>query len=269
MELRDLEYRAPGAFNKNISYELSALIDADSLVYGVFDYNRTLIWAGRGSLSEIDSLKEELINNGITIRKVKVGILSSPHTIIPNDEFNTDTIKDMITHVNHIGQPEQYIYRNDYAVQHKLRVLYAVKKDVVKKLNSSFDNCQLIHVNFAQVESTQSAEEQNHMVRLCFYEASFCMSIVHKDQLILCNTYRRRDSQDVLYFLGLAFERLGLEHSSQTIEVGGFIMHDGPLLMELKKYFGGIQYATGFIKSKLKQSEKHYHLPLYMISKCA
>ena len=77
MELRDLEYRAHGAINKNISYELSALIDADSLVYGVFDYNRTLIWAGRGSLSEIDSLKEELINNGIKIRKVKVGILSS------------------------------------------------------------------------------------------------------------------------------------------------------------------------------------------------
>jgi len=269
LELRDLEYKAPGAINKNISYELSALIDADSLVYGVFDYNRTLIWAGRGSLSGIDSLKEELSKNGITIRKVKVGILSSPHTIIPNDEFNTDTIRDMITHVNHIVQPEQYIYRNDYAVEHKLRVLYAVKKEVVKKLNISFENCQLIHVNFAQVESTETAEGQNHMVRLCFYESSFCMSIVLQDQLILCNTYRRRDSQDVLYFVALAFERLGLDHSSQTIEVGGFVMHNDPLLRELKKYFGGIKYATGYIRSNLKQSDEHYHLPLYMISKCA
>jgi len=270
LELSHIEYKLTSSINKNISYELSALIDADSLFYGVFDYNKTLVWAGHGSLSETDKLKAELFDNGITIRKVKIGILSSPHTIIPNEEFNTDTIKDLITHVNHIQQPEQYIYRNEYSVQHKLRVLYAVEKDVIRTINSAFDNCQLIHVNFAQVESTKTeGSQEDHIVRLCFYESSFCLSIVHSQQLILCNTYNYSNNQDVLYFLGLAFNRLGLEHRTQAVEVGGYVIHDGELLQELKRYFGGIRYATGYIKSKLESSEEHYHLPLYMISKCA
>lgn len=270
MELSHIEYKLTSSINKNIFYELSALVDADSLFYGVFDYNKTLVWAGHTSLSHTDQLKQELLDNEIKIRKVKIGILNSQHTIIPNGEFNTDTIRDIVTHVNHIDQPEQYIYRSEYSVQHKLRVLYAVQKEVIRTLNAAFDNCQLIHVNFAQVESTSNGGvTQDYTVRLCFYESIFCLTIVDKEQLILCNTYDYSRNQDVLYFLGLAFERLGLDPSTQSVEVGGYVTHDGDLLSELKRYFGGIRYATGYIKSKLKSSEEHYHLPLYMISKCA
>lgn len=270
MELNRIEYKLTSSINKNISYELSALVDADSLFYGVFDYSRTLVWAGNTHLSQTDQLKQELLDNDIKIRKVKVGILNSQHTIIPNDEFNTETIKDIVTHVNHIDQPEQYIYRSEYSVEHKLRVLYAVQKDVIKTLNTAFDNCQLIHVNYAQVVSTSDVvATQDCMVRLCFYESRFCLTVVDKEQLILCNTYDYSSNQDVLYFLGLAFERLGLTYSTQSVEVGGYVIHEGDLLSELKRYFGGIRYATGYIKSNLKHSEEHYHLPLYMISKCA
>ena len=270
MELSQVEYKLTSAINKNISYELSALVDADSLFYGVFDYTKTLVWAGRVRLSETNQLKQELLDHGIKIRKVKIGILNSQHTIIPNDEFNTDTIQDIVTHVNYIDQPDQYIFRNEYSVQHKLRVLYAVEKEVIKTLNAAFDNCQLIHVNFAQIESITEAEtSQDHQVRLCFYESTFCLTIVNKEQLLLCNTYDYDRNEDVLYFLGLAFDRLGLDHSTQSVEVGGYIPHDGELLTELEKYFGGIRYATGYIKSKLASTEEHLHLPLYMISKCA
>ncbi len=267
MELDLIEYKASASINKDISYELSALINADSLFYGVFDYAKTLIWAANIPLSRIGLLREELSKNDISIRKFKAGYYSTHYTIIPNEEFDSLNSEILFEHVNGLENHNDSILRNEYSEQFGMRLIYKVPKEIVRVVNQAFDNCSMIHANFAQIETMQNQE--NTAVRLCFYDSSFDITVISHEKLILSNSFDYKGGQDVLYFLGLTFERLGLDYRVQTIELGGLIQYDGEVVQLLKEYFGSIQYATNYIKSDLDRSEEHFHLPLYMISKCA
>ncbi len=267
MELDLIEYKASATINKDISYELSALINADSLFYGVFDYAKTLIWAARIPLSRISLLREELGKNDINIRKFKAGFYSTAYTIIPNEEYSSADSETLYEHVNHYESPNDYILRSDYSEQFGLRLIYSVPKEVVKLVNQAFDNCSMIHANFAQLETMPSNDES--LVRLCFHDASFDLSVTQNNQLKLSNSFEYETVKDLLYFVGLTFERLGLDHRNQIIELGGLIDYEGEVVQMLKEYFGAVRYGNGYIKSDLERSEEHIHLPLYMISKCA
>ncbi len=269
MEIDLVEYRSSDSINKDITYELSALINADSLFYGVLDYNGHLVWAAEIALNNINLLKQELLSNNINIRKFKVGIQNQLYTIVPNEEYGSAASKELLLHTNAINDTEEYLIRNDYSEAFGLRYIYALPNHLVKEINGAFDNCSLVHAAHANLEWLPTSSTTTIQVHMCFYREHFDLTISKSTTLMLSNTFRFSSEQDVLYFLGLAFDRLQLDAVSQEITVGGFIIHDGSMILALRDYFGHVRIATDRIKSDTDHAQKHYHLPLYMISKCA
>ena len=142
-------------------------------------------------------------------------------------------------------------------------------QDIIKDINQAFQTSSLVHINYAQFQTMSFSDSGEPSIRVCIYDSTFDITVCSASQLILSNTYNYYTHEDVLYFMGLVFDRLNLDHRNQRIEIGGLITYDSDLLHLLREYFGRIEFATGYFGSDLNNELEHIHLPLYMISQCA
>jgi uridine kinase len=263
LELEKLNYQSEGLINKELSYELSALLVADSLFYGVLDYNRRLRKANFKNLdhSVIGSIESEY-----TIRKTKVGILSRIFTILPSHEFSSSFAHDFIEHTHLLNNENNYLIRNDYCEKFNLRVVYAVLKEDLDFLQSSFDTPILYHFITTAIENLDTSRIDNE-VRVVLLDGIMIVTVHNGTKLMMANVYDYYDTASFLYFISLTFRQLDLDHAHQLITLSGMIDQPDEMVTTMKRYYGNVQIAEGGILTESNMPTHYYH-PLYCVSKC-
>lgn len=268
MEIKDIVYRPTESINNDKSYELSALINADSFFYGIFDYGSNLKCAF--GLPQSSSKFSDLVSaQEMGIRKAKIGIVNTLFTLVPDKEFAVKDSFQWLSSACRIDNPEDYIIRNDYSDEYKLRVVYAVPKPLMKDIKESIDNCSLVHFVFSCLDSIPNTGSKKK-VRLIKLDKFIVIVVKDGNQLLLANMYDYQSNMDILYFLSLVFDRLNLDSKEQHIELAGMFSKEDNLIDLLLDYYGNIQLAEGYLKLIYNEAFSEYHfLPLYCISKCA
>ncbi len=268
MELNNIVYRTSESINQDISYELSALVNADSFFYGLLDYG-TKLKAAYGIKHNDAPFSDMVHGQPYKIRKTKIGIHNNLFTIVPDKEFSVKHSFDWLSQVCQLEHPEDYIIRNDYSDQFKLRVIYAVPKPLMRDIKESVENCSLVHFVFACLDSIPNVGPQIK-VRVVILDTHFVLVVKRGNGLLLANSYDYTSWQDILYFLSLAYDKLGLNRLEDPIELSGMIKSDDTLISLLVDYFGKVQLASNYLNIDQSQSvSEHHFLPLYCISKCA
>ncbi len=267
MELRNWNYRSEEPINKNISFELSALVNADSFVFGVFDHARDLKLADAKSWSELMDTDLDQLVSDVKIRKTKLGVMNSLFSIVPESEFKLSHSSIFLGHVCDLMDAEHHMIRNDYSERFQLRVIYAVEKDVIKKVQESLVSPSLSHFVYACIDSMPDTSQQ--AVRVVKIGDQAVILVTQGDRLILANQYTIHTDSDILYYLSLIFERLGLDREQQPVEIVGEVEKTGSLYSLLSQYYGELMIpAEPQLISTATIADHVYH-PLYYISKCA
>lgn len=264
MELEHLDYSSEGTINKDISYELSALLDADSLFYGVLDYSRRL---KKAAYLTLDREVQDPIEKEYKIRKVKIGILSPIFTLVPAQEFSSSHAADLIQHNHLLPDGVDHLIRNDYCEKFNIRVVYAVTKQDLDFLTTSFEAPSLHHFITACIEDLD-VSVTGVQFRVILLSGKMTIVVHEGEKLLLANTYAYTDTATFLYFVTLVFKQLGLDRLDQLITISGYLSISDEIIATIKKYYAQVQFVD---HSVILDSDvpRHYYHPLYLVSKCA
>lgn len=250
--------------NKDLSYELSALIDADSLFYGILDYQRHLRKASYINLSQVESLVDQIIE--CKIRKSKVSFVSSEFALVPTHEYSNNIAADLLWH----GQKqdyEEYILRNDYCERFNLRVIYAIDRIDFNRVQDYFSSLSIFHFVTACLDACDT-DSPFKTIRLTIFENRMVV-ILHEGKILhLANVYEYSDENEMLYFIGLIFSLYNLDYIKQQIVLSGWIKDDDEKARLINKYFGNVTMAHQPLVIDGFKSPHVYH-PIYCVSQCA
>lgn len=264
MELIDYNYQSEGLINKEISYELSALIDADSLFYGIIDYRKQLKRAVRVGLHNLDN---QALTSQIdySIRKTKVAFLSNQFCLVPTHEYSNNYGAELLWH----GQKDadsDYILRNDYCEKFDLRVIYSIRRDDIYRFQDSTSPIALHHFVTACLETCDTTNPSKK-VKLMIFDHKLLILVHEGKRLLICNVYDYNEPTTLLYYVSLVYEQMKLDRQSQSVEIAGLLTSKEDTFHLLKKYFGNISFADYGLSLDGFQAPHVYH-PLYCVSQC-
>lgn len=249
--------------NTDIKYELSALLDADSFFYGLFDYGSKLAFSN--NIDSIDGLAQESWRGQTKLRKTKIGLLNSLIVMIPETEFRAADIAPIVTTTCNLSDTSQYIIRSDRIEKHGLRVCYAVPKELVKTMTNTLDGPILNHYVSTFLDSITDTS-----VNALYIDLSSDLLIIaacRDGKLFFANTYLIKESLDGLYWISSVHKSVfeddratPIFYSGKNIEVSTLLITLGSYYSQLKKMTHSISFDGDPIKGDV------YYYPLYCIS---
>ena len=225
---------------KDIKYELSALLNADSFFYGLFDYDSKLAFSNE--ISSINDLDKESWRDRILLRKAKVGLLNNLVAFIPESEFQAADIPMILGNVCGLQDTSEYIIRSDRSEKFDLRICYAVPKNLVKLMTKTFDGPILNHYVSSFLESISITESNGLYVD---FSGDVLIIVAIKDgRLALTNTYKESEVLNAFYWISLAHQSVFQEDKSVPIYYSGKRMNSTSLLDTLQSYFSSVEKMT-------------------------
>jgi len=249
--------------NKNLKYELSALLDADSFFYGLFDYGSKLAYSDR--ISSIDDLSSEPWNERISLRKTKIGLLNNLVTLIPESEFRAADMTSIIATSIGISDTSQYILRSDRSEKHNLRICYAVPKGLVKTITNLLDSPILHHYVSTFLDSISDVKEDG--IYLDFSGEVLIVIALKGGKPLLVNTYKVTEDLDAFYWIALAHQSIFKEDKSAPIYFSGKLIGETTLYTTLKSYFPQLRKLKHAITlDGISIAEEEALYPLHSIS---
>lgn len=248
---------------KEIKYELSALLDADSFFYGLFDYGSKLAFSN--IISSINELDKEDWQERVQLRKSKIGLLNNLVVFIPEVEFKSADIPAILSSVCGIPDVSEYIIRADRSEKFDLRICYAVPKSLIKTMTTTLDGPILHHYLSSFLESIGGLEPTGLYMH---YSGEVLIMIALKDgHLAFSNIYKADESLNAFYWLSLAHQSIFEEDKSVPIYYSGRGMRTTSILGTIQSYFPHVNKMTHSIsldETKLSNEVEFY--PLHCIS---
>jgi hypothetical protein len=223
--------------NKDIKYELSALLDADSFFYGLFDYGDKLVFANE--ISFINELGGESWRDRISLRKTKIGLLNNLVLIIPESEFQPADIPYILSATCNLPDISQYIIRSDRIEKHDIRVCYAVPKELVKIMTDTLDGPILNHYVSAFLHSISDTSLDALFID---FSCKSLIVIACKDgRLVFINNYEVEENLNAFYWISLAHQSIFGEDRFVPIFYSGKLMETSSLRDTLESYYAELK----------------------------
>lgn len=214
----------------------------------------------------LDKHISEPVEKEYKIRKVKVGILSPIFTLVPAQEFSSKHASELINHNHLLPEGVDYLIRNDYCEKFNIRVVYAVSKQDVDFLTSSFESPSLHHFISACIEDLDITQSDIQF-RVIVLSGKMTVIVHREETLLLANTYTYTDTATFLYFITLAFKQLGLNPLDQLVTIAGYLAPSDEILTTMRKYYANVQFVDHSVIVDF-DVPRHYYHPLYLVSKC-
>ena len=249
--------------SKDIKYELSALLDADSFFYGLFDYDSKLAYSNE--ITSISELNKEPWRNRVFLRKSKIGLLNNLLVFIPEAEFQAADVPIILSNVCDISDTSKYIIRSDRSEKFDLRVCYAVPKELIKIMTKTLDGPILNHYASSFLESIGNIDSDALYVD---YSGDVLIIVALKDgHLALINTYEVFETLNAFYWFCLAHQSIFKEDKSVPIYYSGKRMNTTAILDAMQTYFPNVDKMIHsiFLDENSISNEVEFY-PLHCIS---
>lgn len=244
--------------------ELSALIDADSSFYASWDEHEHLITAS--SHAGKFSLPALMDTRPMESKKTKVAILNSLFTLVPNAEFDFDSIESYLKFNVSISQEKNLLFRTEQSELWDLRIVYAVSKSLIKEINTLGEQTSLFHLVTAMIDHIRPQQDSKWSIHNCILNQKTVVLVHREGKLRLANVYMTEEPLSLLYYNSLITHQLRIKKSELSIGLSGMVQNEDAYYKLLHKYFNTIHFES------LQDSDfpaSHRYLPLYCIKKCA
>lgn len=258
-------------------YQLSILAGMDSLVYSVHDTEanellvlKTVDVSGTGETNDwAKALRQENLLD-LLYRRVKIAMVYPHSAFIPARLFNEEEKSTYLTELADASYGDKV--QDDDAEALGLKVVYPPKSAEGVLLAQRFPNAKFYNgvTAFLTGCTKMVGKESEHTVFVHIFEDCFYCSILEKERLLFCNTFKYQTASDVMYFLLLAMEQYGVDAEKAQLRLSGKIVENSDIYKMLYRYVLNIDFLPqpDFLKmdSTFSNVPSHFFFPLYGIS---
>lgn len=238
---------------KNNTRELSAILDADSFFYGLFQDDR-LVRIGSKELSLINQFEEHPVN-------VKVAVRSDIFTHVPVAAFNKTRKEEYLSFSKKFSALKKPYVSYDI-LSNDLVTIWAMESSRKKMLATVSKH--LLHLSTALIDYIRSFKMDGVYVH--FMNASFEVIVIKNGQLTLYSQYDYYLLTDLLYFVRLTFENVGLKPKSDKLFLMGAISYQDDRYNILSEYFSNIDFLD--LVDEVKRRNSHKNASLHACHQC-
>ncbi len=253
--------------NKLLIYKdlkLSIVFSVDSFFYMLVDDQGTIVKDGYFDkvLDGVEAVKDfsDLVHKSILCYK------GTPFTHIPVDDFDPKHLKDYLATISFLNDAWSLHYEN--VIDLPLFTCYAIEKRTLSNIKTIPGNHEIKHISTCFIKHFVADSSKKIM---CFVDKNSIHILVCIDnKLKLYNQYKAKLLKDIIYFILLAYQELGLNRETETLWLAGSLSKDSKLFDSIYQYIRHVDFID--ISDKLKhknQKPSHYYLDAYVSSLCA
>lgn len=180
--------------------------------------------------------------------------------LILNSEVNTKV--DEVYYYRHISTPAVNIFTADKKVTEWIRSAYPTK------------NPQIVHQGSTFLEGIMKYDDHSHEKSMyIFVDRGFFHAVVCQEkQLLYCNQFALKTSDEFLKYILTVFKELGLNPKANALHVWGMINNNSPHIEALKKYVKNVSFGSkpNFLKfpTEFADVPDHRYFDVYSIFLC-
>ncbi len=218
-------------------------------------YAKTQLWQNESSedyLTLLENTLEQEEELKWDYAKTVIVLENPNFFLIPDPWYDPQKIKDHykfhfpLTHT--IQLKSEQTERGDWLV-------YAIEKELEKILEKHFPERHLTHHVKASLVASHDKENNHFQVHVAADFISISL-IDTSDRLLLCNSYKTKTQDDLLYHILYPFDNLGLDVHETIVYLQGDTSRILAILPKLKKYLPKIKVKT-ISNRKIGSNIKH------------
>lgn len=273
------------SFNiKNCSnYALALLIGERCMEYCILDLKKNkvlvLLSCAFQQAYEPKELNEALYNLidkddklNQKYKSIKIGIINSKSTLIPEPLFDFDKAREYLT-LNHLLTDDDII-KVDSIKTLDAENIYTIPKQNEIMLQQHFIFPQIYHFSTALIESIliQNKNKTGKKTILHIQTNQFETMFIEDGKLIFYNSFFYQTKEDLIYYVLFTAQQLGVNPEQHFFEILGNIEKQSDIYELLYKYIRNIVWGsrnTAFEYSyKLNELPPHYYYNLFNLNLC-
>ncbi len=234
--------------NSCSNYEISIQISLNGFSFSLLDTLRNKFVMLRdyklnGRESDLCKQVEEILYKddflGKQYHAYRLIFIFERSTLVPAGLFDP-AVKDDYFTLNH-NLEEGYIVTNNKIEEPDALLLFDIRLDLQELLIKAFPEASLSHHAKPLLCSSfrNAGTQSGRYIHLNIEDTFFNLFLIDNKKLEFFNTFRYRNSSDILYYLMYSFEQFGIK-KEEIINVTGLIEQGGELYNNIARYASGI-----------------------------
>jgi len=235
--------------NSTNNYEISIQVSLNGFSFCLLDIHRNKFVMLReyklsGRDDELSKQIEEIIFKddflGKTYHRYRLIYVFERNTLVPAGLFDPAAKDDYFT-LNH-NLEENHIVSNNRILEPDSFLLFDIRKDLQDTLVKAFPEASLSHhLKPLLFSCFNNAVRQNERyIHINIEDTYFNIVIIDNRKMEFINTFRYRNSSDILYYLLFTFEKLDIG-KNETVHLTGLIKRGDELYNNLSRYVSKIK----------------------------
>lgn len=253
------------------NYILSIQLSLDGLSFSIRDYlsncyihfEHVPLKSRTFQLEEIRDEIDRYIPDEKPFKKVYVLIEEPEYTVVPA-RFSTDKSISEFYKLNYS------LHKAKELLSSKNKTLgptfvYPVNRELLAYLHTSFDSISIKHVAEINFWKSKLYYKGDHgIVIMHIFKKHFYLTVSHKQQLLLSNTFEYTYENDLLFFTLNAFSKLDLDQNQTKVYISGNMKRDAVLIKEMLRFVKHVDFEEW--PEAYNYSDELYKMPPFYYS---
>ena len=235
--------------NATNNYEISIQVSLNGFSFSLLDIHRNKFVMLReyklsGRDSDLCKQIEEIIYKddflGKPYHKYRLVYIFEKTTLIPTGLFDP-AVKDDYFTLNHILE-DNYIVSNNRIVEPDSFLLFDIRQDLQELLIRAFPEASLSH-HLKPLLFTffnNSTNQTERYIHINIEDTYFNVVVLDKGKMEFINTFRYRNSSDILYYLLYTFEKMNID-KNEVVHITGLVDMGDELYNNMARYINKIK----------------------------
>ncbi|TFH34275.1 MAG: DUF3822 family protein [Bacteroidia bacterium] len=237
--------------NSTNNYEISIQVSLNGFSFCLLDILRNRFVMLReyrlnGRPGEICNQVMDILNSdefiGKQYRHYRVIFAFMQTTMVPAGLYDP-ALKDNYFTINY-PLAEGHVVSNNHIDEPDAFLLFDVRKELLDLLVTAFPEASLSHQARPLLHGAfyRARSHKDRYIQVNIEDTYFNLVIIKDRNLEFFNTFRHRNSSDILYYLMHTFEQLGIT-SDEMVRVSGNIELNDDLHISLSRYIRHVRFA--------------------------
>ena len=273
-------------FNEVLSptYNLSILVGIGRLSYFLTNPLKDIVYQGvyhalpyqKWDLIQFitDILDEDKVLT-LSYKHVKIVFDNRLVTLVPNVLYSDENPVLYLEKVVNI--PDEHVVLIDTITDIAAQNIYAIPEKVYHMFRDQYGSNTYYHLSTAIIKSCQSFIEYKidteKVVFLNIQQNQIHVIAFDRTQLLFYNTFNFQNAEDLVYYVLLVYEQLGLHNEKVPLYIAGKIQEESQIHDRLYQYIRYLHFVsrTDFYRfdKSFKSIPSHFFFDLYSLHTCA
>lgn len=228
-------------------YQLSILFGVDSFAYIIQDAKDQVL-----ALREVQwpdgkqkaALLEEDEKLQLGYRHIKVAFCKGVFCLVPQRLFQEEEKATYLGHLTNIQRSTNIM--SDHISQHQAELVYEVDETSLRVVEKLFNHVpkRNLHTILLERMRSHAATQDSYHVAIHVFRRQVLIYAFDRTNLMLVNAYPYQSAQDLLYYVLLIYEQLGLKTAEVPLFLMGRILEDSDTYRLLVRYIRRLNFLS-------------------------